>query len=182
MIRDYREKKWLRRLHLFLTEHERYMLEELATLEGDWESGRQGTGYFKLDLRELVDMGADDDEHDWLFELTMRALDEIGEYTGKDPELYDGWDVYLLYYPDGSEIPPHTDPTPTPEQKHVRLNAVVDAALEGGDLVLYSDREVKAFSVGAGDAIIFSPSDQTHAVDPIQGRRIVFSVGALVGR
>lgn len=41
-------------------------------------------------------------------------------------------DCYILKYPEGSEIPPHTDPVPG--RKHWRMNVVLKRATVGGRL------------------------------------------------
>jgi hypothetical protein len=43
------------------------------------------------------------------------------------------FDSYLLRYPEGSEIPPHTDPVTT--GRHYRLNIVLKSPKSGGEFV-----------------------------------------------
>lgn len=157
---DTREKgndKPYRKLPAWLSPHERTAIGSL-TLGAVWEQGRQGTGYEKFNLAHEV--GAR-----W---IVRRALDRIG-----NPAHYDAW---LLHYPVGSEIPPHTDPAH--EGKcHVRLNALVVAGA-GGMLTL----EGEELPLNEGDAYIFRPDIVEHSVAPIEdGSRLVLSVGANIG-
>jgi hypothetical protein len=104
--------------------------------------------------------------------LLQRALDEV---IGTQP-LPDGWqlwDAWLLRYPDGAHIAAHTDPA-MDGHRHVRLNALLQAPVEGGELTLGG--EVVVLEVG--DAIVFAPDAQAHAVSRVRGERLLLSVGA----
>lgn len=163
-----------RKVLLFMSPDEISILRDIAAQSTDWQPGRQGSGYFKLDISEL----ALDPDEEWIQELIQRATLEICKFAGlTDAELILDSDVYLLYYPDGSSVPAHKDPVPA-GSRHIRLNAVVTRPEHGGRLKLvdadtYYDPE-------PGDGLVFSPSDLEHAVERIIGSRLVFSVGARV--
>lgn len=85
--------------------------------------------------------------------------------------LYGLWplpfDVYVLRFPEGSEIKPHTDPVS--ENQHYRLNIVIWKAVEGGEFQckdpIFETSRIK----------YFRPDVSEHSV----GDRYVFSVGWL---
>lgn len=90
--------------------------------------------------------------------------------------LYGLWplpfDMYVLRFPEGSEIGPHTDPVS--ENQHYRLNIVVWKAREGGEFQcknpIYETSRIK----------YFRPDMSEHSVSKVvQGNRYVFSVGWL---
>ena len=78
-------------------------------------------------------------------------------------------DMYLLSYPEDSELPEHVDPVPG--YKHYRLNIVLRKPRKGGDFhcktsILNTPR-VKLFR-----------SDRPHSMTLIEkGRRLVLSIG-----
>jgi hypothetical protein len=81
-----------------------------------------------------------------------------------------GFDCYLLRYPRGSAIPPHTDPLTN--MRHYRLNIVVWRAQQGGDFVcatpIFSTQRIK----------FFRPDACEHSVTEVTaGTRYVFSLG-----
>lgn len=82
-----------------------------------------------------------------------------------------GFDLYLLRYPSGSYIAPHTDPVPG--RVHLRVNVLLKKPRSGGDFtgeVVYVDRpRVKVFR-----------SDRTHSITPVEGERLVLSLGLAV--
>ncbi|MBS7807920.1 2OG-Fe(II) oxygenase [Variovorax sp. PCZ-1] len=80
------------------------------------------------------------------------------------------FDCYLLRYPQGSAIPPHTDPVT--DKRHYRLNIVVKRAVEGGDFLcatpIFATARIK----------LFRPDACEHAVSEVKkGSRYVFSLG-----
>lgn len=80
------------------------------------------------------------------------------------------FDVYILRFPQGSEIPPHTDPVAA--GRHYRCNIVVRRAQEGGEFVcsapIFETHRIK----------IFRPDACEHSVRRIvRGTRYVLSVG-----
>jgi hypothetical protein len=80
------------------------------------------------------------------------------------------FDVYILRYPEGSEVAPHTDPVTRGD--HYRLNIVVKRANEGGEFhcskALFESARIK----------YFRPDAAEHSVSKvIRGRRYVLSVG-----
>ena len=84
------------------------------------------------------------------------------------------FDSYLLRYPEGSEVPPHTDPVQS--GRHYRLNVVLKAPASGGDFVcaspIYSSRRIK----------LFRPDACEHSVTRVVGgSRYVFSLGWVRG-
>ena len=82
-------------------------------------------------------------------------------------------DCYLLHYPTGSEIKPHTDKVDL-QYDHYRLNFVLHKAKKGGifkcDNVLFK----------LGRLVVFRPDQNEHSVTQIEeGTRLVFSFGWL---
>lgn len=143
----------------FLTSSE---LDALIELERDltFAPGRQGTGYEKA----AVDARA----HPQITALLLRSQRALGMTEGAD------FDCWLLRYPAGSEIPPHRDDAPR-NAEHWRLNAAVVQPAEGGELTVDGAR----VALAPGDAIVFRPDAQTHAVSRVSGVRLVWSVGTL---
>jgi 2OG-Fe(II) oxygenase superfamily len=84
-------------------------------------------------------------------------------------------DAYLLRYPQGCEIPPHTDPVAA--GRHYRLNVVVWRAREGGEFVCAGALWQR------GRVALFRPDCSEHAVTRVAaGRRYVLSIGWVLGR
>ena len=129
---------------------------------GPWELGRLGTGYEKRVL-------ADDPVVD---AITERALAAMGASESRD------WDRYLLRYDAQDRAPEHLDEAPDASSEHHRLNALIQAG-QGGRFVL----EGEVIELQVGDAVVFRPDLQPHAVEPMQGGvRLVFSVGVTLTR
>lgn len=106
-----------------------------------WENGRQGTGYLKFKLINR-----------WRF---------FSKYK---------WDLYLLHYPIGSNIPRHRDPVPN--HKHYRLNIYLWNAV-GGGIPLHDD-----VIINNRFFTLFRPDICTHSVSPVvKGTRYVLSFG-----
>ncbi|AUG88388.1 hypothetical protein PQC39_gp024 [Vibrio phage Vp_R1] len=82
-------------------------------------------------------------------------------------------DAYLLYYPEGSSIPPHIDNIES--GKHYRLNIEIKRAEAGG--IFYSEDTV--FDIGR--VVLFRPDINLHRVSRInKGSRLVLSFGKVV--
>lgn len=125
-------------------------------VDGDWQAGRQGTGYDKLPLpREGP--------------LVARALAELGTPFG------DYWDVYLIRYRDGAHVRDHVDPAEH-GRRHRRLNAMLALPRAGGELWI----DGVLVELAVGDAVVFEPDREVHRVTPVDGTRLVYSVGAWV--
>ena len=82
------------------------------------------------------------------------------------------FDCYLIRYPEGSSIPPHTDPVTA--GRHFRLNVVLKASPAGGEFVcatpIYSSRRIK----------LFRPDACEHCVTEVKGgSRYILSIGWL---
>ena len=80
------------------------------------------------------------------------------------------FDSYLIRYPDGSEIPPHTDPVQM--GRHYRLNIVLKPPKSGGEFVcatpIFASKRIK----------LFRPDACEHSVTRVVGgSRYVFSLG-----
>jgi hypothetical protein len=80
------------------------------------------------------------------------------------------FDSYLIRYPEGAEIPPHTDPVQL--GRHYRLNIVLKSPRAGGDFVcaapIFATRRIK----------LFRPDACEHSVTRVVGgSRYVFSLG-----
>lgn len=180
-----------RRLHFFLTVKEQQLLQDLAAeLDDGWTSGRQGSGYFKLDLTALID-DADYTGRTWLSKLASKSFEALNDCHLPDVDsrglpVWTRRDAWLIYYPDGVGVPRHRDPAP-PGMMHVRLNAVAQAPTGGGGLVIYKDPDeytemTNSLYIEDGGGVIFSPSEVDHSVDPPTAGRLVFSVGSLIRR
>ena len=79
-------------------------------------------------------------------------------------------DCYLLYYPEGSEIPLHTDAVQA--GKHYRLNLMLKKAKKGGEFICESPI-FKGWRV-----FLFRPDVSPHSVTKIEsGYRVMLSVG-----
>ncbi|AQQ00785.1 hypothetical protein B0W48_13785 [Pseudoalteromonas aliena] len=96
--------------------------------------------------------------------------------TGYDKMLLCGalwpikFDVYLIKFPQGSEIKPHTDSVKA--GKHFRLNIVLKLAKKGGEFIckdsIINTRRVK----------LFRPDINEHRVMKIEiGCRYILSIG-----
>lgn len=95
------------------------------------------------------------------------GYDKMLLLTGKWPLPFDS---YLIRYPEGSSIPPHTD---TVQQgRHYRLNVILKSPKSGGEFVcakpIYSSARVK----------LFRPDECEHSVTRVEGGcRYVLSIG-----
>jgi hypothetical protein len=80
-----------------------------------------------------------------------------------------GMDCYILKYPVGAFVPPHTDPVT--DFKHFRLNIVLKQAKRGGHLMFFKTRYTGRF-------ILFRPDAIEHSVSAVTlGTRYVLSIG-----
>lgn len=80
------------------------------------------------------------------------------------------FDMYLIRYPEGSEIAPHTDPVYV--GRHYRLNVIVKKSQSGGEFIcktpIFETARIK----------LFRPDDCEHSVTKVtKGSRYVFSIG-----
>jgi len=85
------------------------------------------------------------------------------------------FDSYLIRYPEGSEIPTHTDPVQA--GRHYRLNIILKSSKSGGEFVcampLFSTKRIK----------LFRPDACEHSVTRVVGgSRYVLSVGWVLGK
>ncbi len=96
------------------------------------------------------------------------------QQTGYQKMLLATWplpfDMYLLKFSEGHEIPPHTDQVDS--GKHFRLNIILKHPKQGGhfrcDNAIFETRSIK----------FFRPDICQHSVSKIsQGERYVFSLG-----
>ncbi len=80
------------------------------------------------------------------------------------------FDLYLLRFPQGVSIPPHTDPVQA--GRHYRLNLLVKKAHKGGDFVCQNP-------IFESDRIkLFRPDVSEHSVTPVEeGSRYLISLG-----
>jgi hypothetical protein len=96
--------------------------------------------------------------------------------TGYDKMLIGGglwpnpFDIYILRFRQGQEIPPHIDPTLKGE--HYRLNLILKSAKEGGEFIckspIYESKRIKYFRSDISE----------HSVSKvIKGSRYVLSIG-----
>jgi hypothetical protein len=80
------------------------------------------------------------------------------------------FDMYLLRFPTGSEIPPHVDQVAS--GRHFRLNLLLRRAKSGGEFIcqdpLYQSRRIK----------YFRPDISQHSVSKVlEGSRLLLSIG-----
>ena len=86
------------------------------------------------------------------------------------------FDSYLIRYPEGSEIPPHTDPVSS--GRHYRLNVIFKSSPKsGGQFIcatpLFETRRIK----------LFRPDACQHSVTRVVGgSRYVLSLGWVFGK
>lgn len=147
-------------LRAFLSPDEIADLRARAAGAEGWTPGRQHTGYDIVALREELARTQP---------LVARALAAIGT------PFEDYWDAYFIRYADGAGIPPHVDEA-RHGRRHRRLNAVLEQAPAGGELVI----DGRAIELGVGDAVLFEPGVEVHEVHRVAGSRLLFSVGAWV--
>ena len=98
------------------------------------------------------------------------GYDKMLLLTGRWPLPFDS---YLIRYPEGSEIPPHTDPVA--EGRHYRLNLVLKSPRSGGEFVcaspIFASRRIK----------LFRPDACEHSVTKVVGgSRYVLSMGWVI--
>lgn len=81
---------------------------------------------------------------------------------------YKTWDIYIIDYPVGTYIKPHTDPVS--QGKHYRLNIILYGYGEFNGKTIYS----------LWNRIhLFRPDIVEHSVNNIKKRRVVLSIGYL---
>jgi hypothetical protein len=85
------------------------------------------------------------------------------------------FDSYLIRYPEGAEIPPHTDPVQ--RGRHYRLNVILKSPKSGGEFVcanpIFTTRRIK----------LFRPDACEHSVSRVVGgSRYVLSLGWVLGK
>ena len=149
----------MRLLEGFLSGDEIERLRVLA-VDAAFVEGRQATGYVKAAFGDVPELAG----------LRARSLAALGMATDTPH------DAYLLAYPTGSSIPPHVDLV-ADGWRHLRLNAVIMQASQGGELTI--DGIVVPLAVG--QAVVFSPDREVHAVSEIvHGERLLWSVGCLL--
>jgi hypothetical protein len=85
------------------------------------------------------------------------------------------FDSYLIRYPEGSEIPPHTDSVTL--GRHYRLNIILKSPKSGGEFIcatpLFATKRIK----------LFRPDACPHSVTRVVGgSRYVLSFGWVLGK
>ncbi len=80
------------------------------------------------------------------------------------------FDLYILRFPDGTEIPPHRDPVTG--KRHYRLNIILKRPRAGGEFIcldpIFETKRIK----------LFRPDVSMHSVTKVQGgSRYVLSLG-----
>jgi hypothetical protein len=95
------------------------------------------------------------------------GYDKMLLFTARWPLRFDS---YLIRYPEGSEIPPHTDPIKA--GRHYRLNIVLKSPRSGGEFAcaapIFATRRIK----------LFRPDLCEHSVTRVVGgSRYVLSLG-----
>ena len=84
------------------------------------------------------------------------------------------FDTYFLRYPEGSSVPPHTDPLG--HGRHYRLNIILRSPKSGGEFVcsnpIFESTRIK----------LFRPDASEHSVTQVHGgSRYVLSIGWVLG-
>ncbi len=107
----------------------------------------------------------------WKLGRQDTGYDKMLLFTARWPLPFDS---YLLRYPEGSSVPPHTDPLQA--GRHYRLNIILRSPTSGGDFVcatpIFATRRIK----------LFRPDACEHSVTPVKGgSRYVFSLGWVLG-
>lgn len=147
-------------------ETEQAELKEVAaelTSKNEWTLGRQGTEYKKYDFK----IGSS------LYNRFQLLISRSLKYMQADPSFTH--DVYLIYYPQGSYIPPHRDPVQK-NFNHQRLNSIVQHAELGGELLI----EGSIVELAELDGMTFFSNKSEHSVAKIErGDRLLWSVGVL---
>ena len=81
------------------------------------------------------------------------------------------FDIYLLKYPEGSEIPKHIDSPILSSYEHHRVNIILKKPKQGGDFYINDIKQIGRF-------FKFRPDIQEHHVTKIiSGQRYVLSIG-----
>ncbi len=81
------------------------------------------------------------------------------------------FDMYLLKYPEGSEIPEHVDSAIIPFHEHHRINVVLKKPKRGGHFCIDGYRQKGRF-------FKFRPDKEKHSVTKVlRGTRYVLSIG-----
>ncbi len=143
----------------FLHPSSRAELLRWAGNDAVFTPGRQGTGY---DLAAVPE-----NKFSWVRELSFRAL-------GIDASA--GYDCYVMRYKRGSRIPKHKD-TAFFGSRHLRVNALIQKASEGGRLLI----EDVPFSLYERDAYVFRPDLLNHEVTEItEGERYMWTMGTML--
>lgn len=165
-------------LELALSPIEMETVREQAAEADSWRPGRQGSGYYTLDLKEWSWHVAP------LRSVQTRLLNAIAKHAdAPGVKLQGSNDFHLIYYPEGSGVSMHKDPAPF-GARHFRANVAVTSPEFGGELVLpngcYPSLPMNV-KLLPGQGIIFEPSAVEHGVTLAgAGGRLVVSVGAVI--
>ncbi len=143
----------------FLTLFRRDEIVQWANTEAVFGPGRQGTGY------ELAPVP------DGLFKLV-----KLASYRALGIDKSVGHDCYVMRYKTGSCIPKHKD-TAFFGSRHLRVNAIVQDAGRGGQLLI----EDTPYEIRERDAYVFRPDLLDHEVTTItEGERLVWTMGTML--
>jgi predicted 2-oxoglutarate/Fe(II)-dependent dioxygenase YbiX len=180
VLQNFTDGPWkgLMQIHLGLTPKEIDVIQAFATNTWTWVDGRQKSGYYKLDLK-VSPLSREPLEFHVPRERLFVAL---RQYIGDDADISaKTTDYWLLYYPEGGNVPWHNDPAPK-GKRHVRANLAVTTPADGGEFVVengfYEGAMLKvALSPGAG--IVFEAT-RSHSVNRVGlGGRLMLSVGTV---
>ena len=81
-------------------------------------------------------------------------------------------DCYLIKYPDKTFIPKHVDNVDG--KRHFRLNIVLKKPLSGG--IFKCEKSI----LHTPRIILFRPDKYSHELTPVEGERLVFSLGLAI--
>ena len=141
----------------------------LYSCNAHYEPGRQGTGYEKSAVPQIVTHTTKSVATVRMAVFQKRALGLLGL------SLMDGFDCYFVRYPEGSHIPLHLDDAPL-AQEHHRVNVLLHAPEAGGEHFV----DGRPVSLSAGDAYVFRPDLEQHEVKSVlRGERLIWTLGAL---
>lgn len=88
------------------------------------------------------------------------------------------WDAHVIYYPHGTGIPRHCDPSPVKGYRHHRVNIILKKP-RGGGVFNTIDPKAKLF---LGRVVYFSPEHEHHLTECRGSGRMVISFGWLTAK
>lgn len=129
---------------------------------GFYKHGEQKTGYKTANVLDSV----------FTQQIITRAMRVMNASQNAPMK-----DALLLYYPERSMIPKHTDRCSLFGAVHTRCNILIASPQKGGVLKVNNEQ----WDLFPGDAFVFKPDQEEHEVSTIDsGHRLVLSIGCMV--